>query len=305
MISDDKSTYLKENFSFDLNKKKENLLITESTSSSSIQTMTDILIQKTESEEFKNIQRICLQTFENINQNLLDYADAYKISEVKFNKKGNSYDKLRDNIKQVEQLLSIKDCQVMELKRRLSEASLPEKKEKMKEVIQYELGSNTLTAIYEKEKDDLLKEKNSEIKNLKKIIEEANQALTSIKGMDEKLKNQLYEDVKDLSKKNNDLNEKYYMLLNEHNELKKSFEKLSKGIKKGIDFENYEVILHEQFTNMKKSFTKKIEDLNQDLTDMKIDSRRKIYSLEDELKQSNHIKDLFLKQISELKKHNT
>jgi hypothetical protein len=48
---------------------------------------------------------------------------------------------------------------------------------------------------------------------------------------------------------------------------------------------------------------KKIEQQNNTITDMKIDARKKIYSLEDELKQVTYIKDVFLKQITELKKN--
>ena len=54
---------------------------------------------------------------------------------------------------------------------------------------------------------------------------------------------------------------------------------------------------------MKKSFVKKIEQQNNTINDMKIDSRKKIYGLEEELKQVTYIKDVFLKQITELKKN--
>ena len=48
---------------------------------------------------------------------------------------------------------------------------------------------------------------------------------------------------------------------------------------------------------------KKVEDLNNSITDLKIDSRKKIYNLEEELKQMTYIKDIFLKQITDLKKY--
>ena len=70
-----------------------------------------------------------------------------------------------------------------------------------------------------------------------------------------------------------------------------------------VDIESYEQLLQEQFDEMKKSFMKKIEQQNNTITDMKIDARKKIYSLEDELKQVTYIKDVFLKQITELKKN--
>ena len=54
---------------------------------------------------------------------------------------------------------------------------------------------------------------------------------------------------------------------------------------------------------MKKSFVKKIEQQNNSITDMKIEARKKIYGLEEELKQTTYIKDVFLKQITEMKKN--
>ncbi len=47
---------------------------------------------------------------------------------------------------------------------------------------------------------------------------------------------------------------------------------------------------------------KKIEEMNEDNNRVKMESRRKINFLEEELDQNKNIKDLFLKQIIELKK---
>jgi hypothetical protein len=60
--------------------------------------------------------------------------------------------------------------------------------------------------------------------------------------------------------------------------------------------------MQEQFDNMKNSFVKKIEILNEEMNSIKIESRRKVNMLQDDLTQAVYIKDLFLKQINELHK---
>ena len=47
---------------------------------------------------------------------------------------------------------------------------------------------------------------------------------------------------------------------------------------------------------------KKIEELNEEINKVKIDSRKKLYFLEEELTQTKNVKDLFLKQIIDLQK---
>ena len=54
---------------------------------------------------------------------------------------------------------------------------------------------------------------------------------------------------------------------------------------------------------MKKTFIKKVEELNNTITELKIESRRRIYGLEEELKQMIYVKDIFLRQITDLKKY--
>jgi hypothetical protein len=53
---------------------------------------------------------------------------------------------------------------------------------------------------------------------------------------------------------------------------------------------------------MKQAFTKKIEDLNEEMNSIKVDSRRKINNLQEDLNQVSYIKDLFLRQITDLQK---
>lgn len=60
--------------------------------------------------------------------------------------------------------------------------------------------------------------------------------------------------------------------------------------------------MQEQFENMKNAFVQKIESLNEEVSSTKIECRRKVNNLQEELNQVTYIKDIFLKQISELQK---
>ena len=51
---------------------------------------------------------------------------------------------------------------------------------------------------------------------------------------------------------------------------------------------------------MKEAFKEKINILNDELTDIKQETRVKIYQMEEDLKQSNYLKNIFLEQISSL-----
>ena len=51
---------------------------------------------------------------------------------------------------------------------------------------------------------------------------------------------------------------------------------------------------------MRNAFSRKIEDLNEELNDVKRDSRVKIYQLDLELKENIKLKNNFLKQIISL-----
>jgi hypothetical protein len=68
------------------------------------------------------------------------------------------------------------------------------------------------------------------------------------------------------------------------------------------DFQSYEELMQEQFEQMKLTFTKKLESLNEDMNKIKIESRRKLNYLQEDLTQVTYIKDMFLKQITELQK---
>ena len=137
---------------------------------------------------------------------------------------------------------------------------------------------------------------NESLKNteLEKIISSHQSQLKQI-GLD--LMNQNKNKMKDLENKLNSLQTKYDMILLERESLKRNIIFL-KG--KKYDLDSYEAVLKEQFETMRNAFVNKIDELNEELTDIKRDSRIKVYQLELELKENIKLKNSFLKQIISL-----
>ena len=105
------------------------------------------------------------------------------------------------------------------------------------------------------------------------------------------------EKLKDLENKYKSLQSKYDMIIIERENLKKNILYL-KG--KKYDPDSYEEVLKEQFETMRRAFVNKIDELNEELTDIKRDSRIKVYQLELELQETVKLKNNFLKQIINL-----
>ena len=133
--------------------------------------------------------------------------------------------------------------------------------------------------------------KNSEIYKL------MNNYDSQLKKIGTDLMNQNGEEMRILENKYKNLESKYNMILLERETLKKNIIYL-KG--KRYDPDSYEEVLKEQFETMRNAFQKKIEDLNEELNDVKRDSRIKVYQLELELKENIKLKNNFLKQIISL-----
>ena len=85
----------------------------------------------------------------------------------------------------------------------------------------------------------------------------------------------------------------------ENSELKR---KLELNQSKTFDEDSYEQVLLKQFEIMKEAFIKKIDNLSIQLSNAKIDSRKKINQIQQNLKESEHLKNIFLQQIISLKK---
>ena len=84
------------------------------------------------------------------------------------------------------------------------------------------------------------------------------------------------------------------MINEERKSLKKNIDKLKKA---EYDPDSYEEVLKEQFDTMKNSFLKKIETLDEELNNVKHESRLKLYQMEEEMKESNYLKNVFLNQL--------
>lgn len=68
------------------------------------------------------------------------------------------------------------------------------------------------------------------------------------------------------------------------------------------DFESYEELLQEQFDNMKKAFMEKIDELNAEMHKNKVESRKKMFILEEDLNQTKNVKELLLKKLTDMQK---
>ena len=133
--------------------------------------------------------------------------------------------------------------------------------------------------------------KNSELMNIMKNYE------SQLKKIGNDLMTQNKEKLKDLENKYKSLQSKYDMIIIERENLKKNILYL-KG--KKYDPDSYEEVLKEQFETMRRAFVNKIDELNEELTDIKRDSRIKVYQLELELQETVKLKNNFLKQIINL-----
>ena len=111
----------------------------------------------------------------------------------------------------------------------------------------------------------------------------------------EKLDNEISE----LTTKANKLSGEVSNLKLENSELKR---KLDLNQSKNFDEDSYEQVLLKQFEIMKEAFIKKIDNLSIQLSNAKSDSRKKINQIEQNLKESEHLKNIFLQQIISLKK---
>ena len=108
----------------------------------------------------------------------------------------------------------------------------------------------------------------------------------------------LDKEIKDLSIKVNNLTEENNILKLDNSDMKKKLD----AINKEFDEESYEQVLLQQFETMKKAFSKRIDELTLKLNNIEFDTRTKIYKLEEDLKESEHSKSLFLDQILILRK---
>ena len=140
--------------------------------------------------------------------------------------------------------------------------------------------------------DDKIMFKNSkEFKNILKDYEKI------IKKSRENFCDKLNQELVELKIKIKNKEDEYDVLIAEKNKLIKKVEYLS-GRK--LDPNSYEEVLREQNELMRKTFLEKIDGLNDELINIKQDSRVKIYQMEEEIKEKNQLKDLFLNKVISL-----
>ena len=139
-----------------------------------------------------------------------------------------------------------------------------------------------------------LNNNNDNQNNLKKILDEYEKVIKKEKF---EFNQKINEEIKELNIEINKLKEENDVLIQEKNNLEKNIETI-RG--KKLDQDSYENILRDQFNDMKEAFKEKINELNDELENIKQETRVKFYQKEEELKQANYLKNAFLEEISSL-----
>ena len=264
------------------------------------------LIKKIEEFENQNLDIINLKSqFEKEKSELLQNLE---ISENKYKELESEYNLLKDQntkiiselnlLKETEQKnnhsleneLKLKTEQILNLEQ--SNLDLNNKiKELNSKIIELNAKKKELENENNKKIDINESIKNSEISKIMSNYE------SQLKKLGNDLMNQNKIEVRNLENKLKSLQTKYDMIILERESLKKNIIYL-KG--KKYDPDSYEEVLKEQFETMRNAFVLKIEELNEELNDIKRDSRIRVYQLDLELKENIKLKNTFLKQIINL-----
>ena len=183
-------------------------------------------------------------------------------------------------------LLEVKDKEINKLKKEneLLQKKLEEEKENTNNNSIINSTTNN-SNVFETE----IKFKNSS--DFKKILAEFE---SDLKKSRSEFCNKLNEEIKEIKTKYDKLEENYNVINEERKTLKKEMDKIRKG---GFDQDSYEAVLRDQFETMKRSFIEKLDSLNEELNNVKQESRVKIYQTEEEMKECNHLKNVFLNQL--------
>ena len=183
-------------------------------------------------------------------------------------------------------LLEVKDKEINKLKKEneLLQKKLEEEKENTNNNSIINSTTNN-SNVFETE----IKFKNSS--DFKKILAEFE---SDLKKSRSEFCDKLNEEIKEIKTKYDKLEENYNVINEERKTLKKEIDKVKKG---GFDQDSYEAVLRDQFETMKRSFIEKLDSLNEELNNVKQESRVKIYQTEEEMKECNHLKNVFLNQL--------
>ena len=264
------------------------------------------LIKKIEEFENKNMDIINLKSqFETEKNELLHNLE---LSDNKYKELENEYNSLKEqNTKIISELnilketsqnnnislendLKLKTEQILNLEK--SNLDINNKIKELNSKI-IELNAKIIELENDRNKKFDINEsiKNSEISKIMSNYE------SQLKKLGSDLMNQNKLEIRNLENKLKSLQTKYDMVILERESLKKNIIYL-KG--KKYDPDSYEEVLKEQFETMRNAFVLKIEELNEELNDIKRDSRIRVYQLDLELKENIKLKNTFLKQIISL-----
>lgn len=258
---------------------------------------TDIINIK---NDFENEKKVMLEQIRQTNEKYAEIEKEYNILKEENNKLIEELNKYKEKVQNnIDDNLNI-------------EKDIKEKDEK---IINLEKTNTDLNNKI-KELNDIINELNNKIKELKKnnkknnnnidinkamkdseIIKMMNNYDNQLKKIGNDLMNKNKDEIKDLENRLKNLQSKYDMIVLENENLKRNIIYL-KG--KKYDPDSYEAVLKEQFETMRKAFVAKIDDLNEELNDIKRNSRVQIYQLQLELQENVKLKNNFLKQIISL-----
>ena len=183
-------------------------------------------------------------------------------------------------------LIEVKDKEINKLKKEneLLQKKLDEEKENTNNNSVVNSTTNN-SNVFETE----IKFKNSS--DFKKILANFE---SDLKKSRQEFCTKINEEIKEIKTKYDKLEENYNVINEERKSLKKEIDKVKKG---GFDQDSYEAVLRDQFETMKRSFMEKLDNLNEELNNVKQESRLKIYQTEEEMKESNYLKNVFLNQL--------
>ena len=183
-------------------------------------------------------------------------------------------------------LIEVKDKEINKLKKEneLLQKKLEEEKENTNNNSVVNSATNN-SNVFETE----IKFKNSS--DFKKILANFE---SDLKKSRQEFCTKINEEIKEIKTKYDKLEENYNVINEERKSLKKEIDKVKKG---GFDQDSYEAVLRDQFETMKRSFMEKLDSLNEELNNVKQESRLKIYQTEEEMKESNYLKNVFLNQL--------
>ena len=247
--------------------------------------------------ELENEKKKILEEMEELNKKYEDKEKEYDLLKEENNKliqeisqyKENEQNSSEKNLK-FEDDLKVKDEKILDLEKINSELNnkINELNKKINEL------NNKITELEKKKNNNI--DINKAMKD-SDIIKMVNNYDAQLKKLGNDLMNKNKDELRNLENQLKNLESKYEMIVLERESLKKNIIYL-KG--KKYDPDSYEEVLKEQFETMRNAFTQKIDDLNEELNDVKRDSRVRIYNLELELKENVRLKNNFLKQIISL-----